>query len=316
MAISFIIIGKNEGWKLTKCLYSVFNTIEKNKLQEFEIIYVDSNSSDDSIYRAKEFGGILIYKLIGDSNPAIARNLGAAKSKSDVLFFIDGDMEIIPEFLPKVYSEPCGLLYKYVSGNFINYYYNQNWEFVRKDYYKKNKKDIFEFEVGGLFLIEKELWLKVGGMRNIFKKSQDIDLSLRLAKKGVKLLRKYELAAIHHTIPYLEKNRKWEDLFNGVHLYARSLLYRYNLGNIYMIKRLFRNDYTIVILISAIVSAIFFNKLYLVSVYFIILIIKSKISIMDYLYFFLRDTTALIGFFTFYPNKTKNISYTEVKICK
>ena len=53
MMISFIVIGRNEGWKLTKCFESIYDTINYNKLINYEIIYVDSASTDDSIDRQK-----------------------------------------------------------------------------------------------------------------------------------------------------------------------------------------------------------------------------------------------------------------------
>jgi len=39
--ISFIVIGKNEGWKLTKCFESIFNTVAYNQVMNYELIYVD-----------------------------------------------------------------------------------------------------------------------------------------------------------------------------------------------------------------------------------------------------------------------------------
>ena len=124
--ISFIIIGRNEGWKLTKCFESIFQTIEHNNLTHYEVIYIDSDSTDDSIERAKKFNQIKIFQLTADYNAAIARNVGAKEAKGDVLFFIDGDMEIIREFLPKVYSVKNGLMEDFVWGNWINYFYDQN----------------------------------------------------------------------------------------------------------------------------------------------------------------------------------------------
>ena len=87
MKISFIIIGRNEGWKLTNCLKSVFNTITYNKLDNYEIIYVDSKSTDNSIESVKQFKNVKIFQLTIDYNAAIARNVGANKSKGQVLFF-------------------------------------------------------------------------------------------------------------------------------------------------------------------------------------------------------------------------------------
>lgn len=310
--ISFIIIGRNEGWKLINCLNSVFKTIAYNKLDNYEVIYIDSKSTDNSIEIAKSFQQINIYQLIADYNAAIARNLGAEKSTGDVLFFIDGDMEIIPYFLPVVYCEVKGLVKQYVSGNFINYNYDINGSLIEKEKYKTIVKDSYEFEVGGLFLIDKKIWLEVGGMRNIFKKSQDIDLSLRLAKKGTKLIRKKELAAIHHTIPYMNKKRMWQDLFNGFHLYSRSLLYRKNIVNIYMYKRLLRNDYSLVILFILIVILMFNVNITFLAFYILVMVIRSRLNVEKLFYYFLRDFSSLLGSFFFFPKRKFNISDRQI----
>jgi len=55
--IGFIIIGKNEGPKLVKCINSIKRTIDHNGIGEYEIIYVDSNSTDNSIELVNEIEG-------------------------------------------------------------------------------------------------------------------------------------------------------------------------------------------------------------------------------------------------------------------
>jgi glycosyltransferase involved in cell wall biosynthesis len=211
--ISFIIIGRNEGWKLPLCLKSVFLTIKENNLKNYEVIYIDSNSTDNSIENAKILSEIKIIQLTGEVNAAIARNVGAKESKGDVLFFIDGDMELFPEFLSFVYSEQDGLKCDFVSGNWVNINYDTNDKLLSEEIQFKIDRDIIEQTTGGLFLIKGNIWNSIGGMRIIFRKSQDIDLGLRLAKARVFLFRKKEIAAKHHTVADLDKNRMWVDLF-------------------------------------------------------------------------------------------------------
>jgi glycosyltransferase involved in cell wall biosynthesis len=313
MFISFIIIGRNEGKKLTACINSVIDTIESNSLNNYEIIYVDSNSTDDSIERAKHFNNVAIYQLTGTYNAAIGRNLGARKATGDVLFFIDGDMEIIAQFLPNVYNEKNGLLNDFSSGHFINYFYNQNGELQFAEEYKNAEKDLVETVTGGLFLIKKNIWNLVGGMDNQFVRGEDPDLGLKLAKKNIFLYRKKEIAAKHHTIAYLDKNRMWKELLKKTHLYGRSLLYRKHFFNKHMYPILIRQDYSMLVLFIIIILIVLAPKCWYFSIlYFLLLIFRSKFKFQRVLYFFLRDLSCLIGFFLFFPSKNKKIQFIKI----
>lgn len=307
--ISFIIIGQNEGWKLSKCFESINKTIEFNDLKNYETIYVDSRSTDDSIEVAKKYNLTKILILTGDCNAAIARNVGVKESKGDVLFFIDGDMELLPEKLWVVYNESGGLFFPFISANYENYFYDNKWNFLNKDNGAyPNNGDFYTFTTGGLFLIERQLWNEVCGMDTRFKKSQDIDFALRLAKKGYMLLRRKEIFAIHHMIPYLHKDRKWKSFFDN--LYSRSLLYRDNVRNKYMWKRILRNDTSVFIMLFSVLGLIntkfLFFTIFLYLLYVLIKTIRKKENyITNFFYFILRDILVIIGFFFFYPFKGK-----------
>lgn len=309
--ISFIVIGQNEGWKLNKCFDSIIKTIEYNKLKSYEILYVDSKSTDGSVQNAKQYNNIKVILLKEDCNAAIARNVGVKESQGDVLFFIDGDMEIVPDKLSVVYDEKSGIFFPFISGNFQNYYYDNNWNFLNKDngLYPADS-DFYTFTTGGLFLIETKLWHKFNGMDTRFKKSQDIDFALRLAKQGYMLLRKKEIIALHHMIPYLHKERKWKSFFNN--LYARSFLYRHNLLNKYAWKRILRNDTSVCIMIVSFLSFITPKILFFsLPLYLLYILIKSfrtkKNYLSNFIYFILRDFLVLIGFFFFYPRRSNEI---------
>ena len=183
--ISFIIIGRNEGWKLSNCIQSIIDLIKHNQIDTFEIIYVDSNSADNSIERAKEFGIVKIFQLTGDMNAAIARNIGAKEAKGDVFFFIDGDMEINKEAFFELFDDNMNLKFDFISGDFqdFNYENKGSKEYIYKEMYHKNKKIKKEFITGGLFAINKNKWFLVNGMRNVFINGEDMDLGLRLSKK-------------------------------------------------------------------------------------------------------------------------------------
>ena len=288
-------------------MQSITDAVAYNKLNKYEIIYVDSDSTDDSIERVRQFRKVSIIKLTGDLNAGIARNVGVKESNGDVFFFIDGDMEIQSEFLKIVYSEKEGLIHDFISGNWINFYYNESDELIKKENYRKMEKDMYEKTTGGLFLINKKAWNLVGGINERFRISEDIDIGLRLAGKGIYLLRKKETAAIHHTIAYLDKKRMWSDFLKMDHLYGRSFLYRKHILNKHIYPRFIRNDYTLLTLIISIIIIFFYPKIGLavMFLYVILISLRSKFNPSNILYYFLRDLSVLFGFLFFIPNKNK-----------
>ncbi len=314
--ISFIVIGKNEGWKLSLCFESIHKTTNHNSIKNFEIIYVDSKSTDDSLERAKKIDNIRVFSLTGDCNPAIARNVGATEAKGDVLMFLDGDMELLENEFSKYYSEDKGLSYPFLSGNFLNYYYDYKWNLqkVGNEPYVKIKKDSYTSSLGGVFLIEKKLWEEIGGMKSFMFRGEDPDIGLRLARKGILLFRMKDVFLNHHTISYLNKKRKWERIFNNTHLYGRSLLYRENIFNKYCWKRIMKNDYSVLILFLSLFLVPIF-ALYSLIPYLLLMVLRTLRNnspyFENYFLFIIQDIIVLLGFFFFFPGKVK-VSYSEI----
>jgi len=263
--ISFIVIGRNEGWKLDLCLKSIHKTIKENQYIKSEIIYIDSNSSDNSIEIAKQNGPIKIFRLTKTYSPPIARNLGANQSDGNILFFIDGDMEIESSFLKHVINQNEELCYDFINGFYIDYFYNKGWELL---YTKQNpvperiNHDYFEHITGGLFMINRGLWEKVGGMKNYMTRGADPDLALRIAKLGYSKLRKNKLMARHHTIKG-KHAANFSGLLNRDHLTGRILLYRENIFSFVTLRRLIRHEYMMLVLLTT-VGISFVNNLMLV----------------------------------------------------
>jgi glycosyltransferase involved in cell wall biosynthesis len=324
--IGFIIIGKNEGPRLVRCINSIKKTIDHNGIREYEIIYVDSNSNDNSIERVKEIeGNIKIFGITGKANPAIGRNVGAAESNADIYCFADGDMELVPDFFPNVMDDSGNLNYPFVSGQFENVYYDENDHRIGSELYMKNvlTRDKYQPTTGGLFIIEKGLWDKVGGMDTRFITGEDLDLGLRLAKKGHLLLRKKELFAIHHTQHYKSRTRIWKDLFAGKTLYARGVLYRKHilLLNRHIFKRIIKSDPTCLLLILCSLLTLITKEYYILIIYLLGVIIgvalfrkmKTLFEVLsDILYQYVRDILTILAFLFYYPRKA-DLQYEKVK---
>lgn len=301
--ISFIVIGKNEGWRLKLCFASISKVIEMDRINDYEIIYVDSNSSDDSINIASRYPSIQCYIIDGYCNAAIARNIGSKEAKGEILFFVDGDMEIQPGFIPLILNGQK-LIYPFISGVWLNRYYNFKWEYLSSGSSHHINKDTYEDSTGGLFVIDRAFWRQLHGMDVRLDRQEDLDFGYRMKRIGYPLLRKTSLLAIHHTIDYtVRSGSKQYYLSTGV------LLRKHFLSSLFF-RLLFNLYYTIIILfISIILSCFlspFFLMLYFVSVLYKSLRMKSRVNSLDIFptiwYYLLRDIIIIFSFMFYYPS--------------
>jgi len=313
------MIGRNEAKTIKKTIESIYGYVSFNDINAYEIIYVDSKSTDNSLEIVQKFKEVKIFEITGEISAAIGRNIGAKEAKGDVFVFLDADMEIEKTFHDAVF-ENNKLIYPFVSGQLKNIFYNEKWELIDENFQFSNlKEDKFVATTGGYFIIEKELWDSVKGMKTKYQYGEDLDLGLRLAKKGTLLLRKKELFVIHHTIDYQNEVRMWKKLLNGDFLYTTSVLYRDHLLNKYNIKSLLRKDYSLIILLIILCISLFFPKLILF--YILILVIRvamqKKVSQSSgfgktFIFFLLKDFMAPFGFIFFFP-QNKVLEYNKVQ---
>jgi glycosyltransferase involved in cell wall biosynthesis len=91
--LSIVIIGRNEGDRLTSCLQSVAVVSA-----ESELIYVDSASTDGSVQLAANFGADAIVLHGGTQTAARARNAGWQRARAPLILFLDGDTILNPDF--------------------------------------------------------------------------------------------------------------------------------------------------------------------------------------------------------------------------
>lgn len=97
---AIVIIGRNEGERLVRCLDSARQTPAL-------VVYVDSASTDNSVANARDRGAeVVCLDMSRPFSAARARNAGwrrAAQLIADVEFvqFVDGDCELDPDWVPQ-----------------------------------------------------------------------------------------------------------------------------------------------------------------------------------------------------------------------
>ncbi len=100
----FVAIGRNEGARLERCIDGLLRNGAR-------IVYVDSGSQDDSIAAAEKCGVSVL--ALSDDKPftaARARNEGFSRlveqwPDTSLVMFIDGDCELVDEFVPVAIKE-------------------------------------------------------------------------------------------------------------------------------------------------------------------------------------------------------------------
>ncbi|NVK15864.1 MAG: glycosyltransferase [Rhodobacteraceae bacterium] len=94
-AIAAVVIGRNEGERLIRCLRSLQGQVQ-------QLVYVDSGSTDGSAEAARKLGAeVVALDLSQRFTAARARNAGLAVLEPRIEFvqFVDGDCEVDPEWI-------------------------------------------------------------------------------------------------------------------------------------------------------------------------------------------------------------------------
>ena len=181
VAVSVVVIGRNESARLPRCLASI-QRAAWNGLP-WELIYVDSRSSDSSVTIAKSLGARVLD--LGSANPcaAAARNVGWRAAQGAFVLFLDGDTELEPEFLTQALPVLCNPKTVAVWGhrresNPTQSIYTRvldlDWIFA------PGKVDYF----GGDALVRRQALLEVGGFDDALVAGEEPELSQRLRARG------------------------------------------------------------------------------------------------------------------------------------
>src|SRR5580700_7619909 len=97
LCLSVVVIGRNEGCRLIRCLESVLAMDRPDG--SVEVIYVDSDSTDESVERARQLGAKVIQ--VNPTRPcaAVGRNAGWRAARAALVLFLDGDTILSPDFV-------------------------------------------------------------------------------------------------------------------------------------------------------------------------------------------------------------------------
>lgn len=194
-SIAAVIIGRNEGERLIRCLDSVRGTVQR-------IVYVDSGSTDGSIPAAKSAGAEVVDLDISiPFTAARARNAGIKELQKgdapDYVQFIDGDCELRSGWIasgsafldghPAVAVVSGRLREKHPEASLYNRLCDREW----------NTPIGQVSACGGIAMIRWEALNQAGGFKADLIAGEEPELCVRLRSKDWEIWRLDEEMGLH-----------------------------------------------------------------------------------------------------------------------
>ncbi len=194
--ISVIIPVYNGSRYLNRCL----DTLIASSYPSFEIIVVDDCSTDDSVEISCS-KGVTVFQSPHHFNQPTALNFGARKARGDILFFVDQDVEVLPETILQMVTDfeknpdIAAVFGSYDDAppemNFCSQYKNLYHHFV----HQHSNSDAETF-MTGCGAILRRVFDELGGF-DVSSGVFDIELGYRLRKMGYRILLDKKLQVKH-----------------------------------------------------------------------------------------------------------------------
>ena len=196
--VSIIIVNHNNGNELMRCLKS----IEDEDYPQYEVIVVDNNSDDGSLFPIEDkFPWVKIVKSSINGGYGYGNNLGSREALGDILVFLNPDTEVSNGWIGTLVSyfheyPQAGLITSRIvymnNDQVINSAGNQihvtGLSFCRGLGEPVNKYLDTEWNVsasGAGFAVKKEVFEDIRGFDpNLFLYHDDVDFSLRSRLAG------------------------------------------------------------------------------------------------------------------------------------
>ncbi|WP_208597684.1 glycosyltransferase family 2 protein [Desulfogranum mediterraneum] len=218
--VGVVIIARNEGERLKRCLASVLDQADK-------IVYVDSGSSDGSVAYAQSLNiDTLLLDMSTPFSAARARNEGyrrLMKQHPDIHYvqFIDGDCELIPGWLDAAEKHlsthpSCAIVAgrrkeRFPEATLYNFFCDLEW----------NTPVGEARSCGGDFMVRQSAFNDVNGFNPVVIAGEEPELCFRLRKKGWIIYRLDQLMTVHDAA-ITHFSQWWKRSMRGGHAYAQG----------------------------------------------------------------------------------------------
>lgn len=257
--VGVVVIGRNEGQRLKRCLQSLLSHTDK-------IVYVDSGSSDHSAEYAESIGiGVIRLDMRAPFSAGRSRNEGfewlvARYSHIEFIQFVDGDCKLSDGWLSFAHAFlKDNARYAIVTGR-------RKEEFPDKSVYNRLCDIEWNTPVGdvkscgGDFMVRRHAYQQVQGFNPSVIAGEEPELCYRLVEKGWKIFRLDHQMTLHDAA-ITRFFQWWRRAVRGGHAYAQGYAMHGRDGKGYC-----RNEtikiwlYALIFPISILISVIIVSK--------------------------------------------------------
>jgi GT2 family glycosyltransferase len=200
-SIGVVVIGRNEGERLRRCLDSVIPSSRR-------VVYVDSGSNDGSVTMARGKGvDVVDLDMSIPFCAARARNEGFQRliqiaPELKLIQFIDGDCELNADWLPVAAATLQARPQLAIVAGWLRErspevsIYNRLGD-VQWNVAGVGLGEVEVDSVGGIFVIRRDAFESVGGFDNTVAAGEEPELCKRLSQKGWRFVRLDRDMALH-----------------------------------------------------------------------------------------------------------------------
>jgi len=214
--VSVVVIGRNEGARLERCLRSVA-AMERQGF-DTETVYVDSGSSDNSIAIAERLGATTVALKASRPTAAMGRNAGWRIARGETVLFLDGDTVLDARFVLESLGEFTDPAVAVIWGH-------RREMFARQSIYNRvldldwvYAPGCTEF-CGGDALFRREVLEATGGFDETLIAGEEPELCRRILGLGFKIVH-VDRAMTKHDLAITKFSQYWRRATRAGHAFA------------------------------------------------------------------------------------------------
>lgn len=214
--VSVVVIGRNEGERLRRCLRSVFAMTQP--AFRLEVLYVDSGSEDGSPGVARAEGARTIELQPERPSAALGRNAGWKAARGSRVLFLDGDTVLDPEFVAASLSEFSASRVAVVWGHRRELFPNRSIYNRALDLDWVYRPGFTEY-CGGDALFRRSVLVETGGFDDTLIAGEEPELCVRIRALGYQILH-IDHPMTLHDLGILRWGQYWKRCARTGHAFA------------------------------------------------------------------------------------------------